>query len=111
MITNKPIVWLYGQVKTPLFSAEARVEAGVLLRKLQKGEHLRMPHNRPIPTIGARCFELRIVDKVATWRIMYKIYSDAIVIGEVFKKKDRTTPKKVIEVCKRRYRKFGEVVK
>lgn len=34
---NKPLVWLYGEVKTPPFSQEARMEAGFLLRQLQQG--------------------------------------------------------------------------
>ena len=29
--TDKPLVWLRGEVKTPPFSAEARLEAGSLL--------------------------------------------------------------------------------
>lgn len=35
---EKPLVWLHGQIKTPPFSAEARVEAGYLLGRLQQGE-------------------------------------------------------------------------
>ena len=39
MDTNdKPLAWLHGEIKTPPFSAEARLEAGGLLRALQKGE-------------------------------------------------------------------------
>src|ERR1017187_1970693 len=34
---NKPLGWLKGEVKAPPFSAEARLEAGFLLRRLQKG--------------------------------------------------------------------------
>lgn len=34
---NKPLAWLYGEVKTPPFTPEARIEAGVLLRRLQRG--------------------------------------------------------------------------
>jgi hypothetical protein len=41
--TDKPIVWLRGEVKTPPFSAAARLEAGTLLRRLQRGEKLGMP--------------------------------------------------------------------
>jgi hypothetical protein len=48
----KPLVWLHGEVKTPPFSAEARVEAGVLLRRLQDGESLGMPHS---PDAEHRC--------------------------------------------------------
>ena len=36
--TGKPLVWLKGEVKTPPFSAEARIEAGYLLRLVQRGD-------------------------------------------------------------------------
>ncbi len=41
---DKPLVWLRGEVKTPPFSFGARIEAGVLLRRLQRGENLSLPH-------------------------------------------------------------------
>ena len=53
---------LSGEVKTPPFSAAARVEAGFLLRTLQAGELLGMPQLRPMPSIGPGCHELRIPD-------------------------------------------------
>jgi hypothetical protein len=39
--TEKPLVWLHGEVKTPPFSSAARIEAGYLLRQLQMGERLK----------------------------------------------------------------------
>jgi predicted XRE-type DNA-binding protein len=33
---DKPLAWLHGEVRTPPFTAAARVEAGVLLRLLQE---------------------------------------------------------------------------
>jgi len=45
---------------------------------------------------------LRINDERMTWRIIYRIDSDAIVILEVFSKKSRTTPKAIIDVCRKR---------
>ncbi len=36
--TNKPLAWLHGEIKTPPFTTEARIKAGVLLRRLQRGE-------------------------------------------------------------------------
>jgi hypothetical protein len=54
---ERPLVWLHGEIKTPPFSFEARVETGVLLRRLQGGEKLTLPHSRPMPAIGARCHE------------------------------------------------------
>jgi phage-related protein len=104
--TDKPLVWLHGEVKTPPFSEVARVECGYLLRRLQGGESLGMPHSRPMPSIGRRCHELRVVDEDVTWRIVYRIDDDAIVIVEVFAKKTAATPRAVINVCERRLREY-----
>lgn len=105
---DKALAWLHGEVKTPPFSKEARIEAGVLLRKLQQGERLSMPHSRPMPSIGRRCHELRIDDENVTWRIVYRIDSDAIVILEVFDKKTNQTPKQVIDSCKQRIKNYDD---
>lgn len=103
---DKPLVWLHGEIKTPPFSAAARQEAGMLLRRLQRGENLGMPHSRPMPSVGAQCHELRIRDESRNWRIIYRIDYDAIVIVEVFQKTSRQTPISVIEVCQRRLRDY-----
>ena len=103
---DKPLVWMHAEVKSPPFSKEARLEAGFLLRKLQKGQKLEMPHSRPMPVIGERCHELRIIDADSTWRIIYRIDSDAIVIVDVFSKKSRNTPKSVIDRSKNRLREY-----
>ncbi|HEY6199643.1 MAG TPA: type II toxin-antitoxin system RelE/ParE family toxin [Candidatus Binatia bacterium] len=103
---DKPLIWLHREVKTPPFSQAARIEAGYLLRQLQSGAILGMPHSRPMPSIGPRCHELRINDIGAAWRIIYRIDSDAILILDVFAKKTPQTPKPVIEACKRRMREY-----
>lgn len=103
---DKPLAWLHGQVKTPPFSHEARIETGFLLRRLQQGERLRMPQSRSMPSIGSRCHELRINDPDTTWRLVYRIDPDAIVIAEVFAKKTERTPKDVIEACKKRLKEY-----
>jgi phage-related protein len=102
MADAKPLVWLGGEIKTPPLSAEARIEAGTLLRKLQNGERLSLPHSRPIAQIAKECHELRVNDQTQTWRIVYAIEPDAIVILDVFSKKTATTPQSVIAACKRR---------
>ncbi len=99
---DKPLVWLASKIKTPPFSWAARIETGLLLRRLQQGELLSLPHSRPMPTIGLRCHELRIHDLQVTWRIIYRIDPDAIVILEVFPKKTNHTPQTMIEKCQRR---------
>jgi len=103
---DKPLVWLHGEVQTPPFSKIARLEAGYLLRALQRGQKLSLPQSRPMPSIGARCHELRIVDENLNWRIVYRIEPDAIVILEVFEKKTNRTPKLVTDVCKKRIKEY-----
>lgn len=104
--SDKPLVWLHGEVKTPPLSKEARIETGVLLRRLQQGESLGMPHSRPMPSIGRRCHELRVTDKRVTWRLVYRTDEDAILILDVFSKKSKTTPQSVVDTCKRRLREY-----
>lgn len=99
---DKPLVWFSGEVKSPPFSGPARLEAGFLLRRLQKGESLALPHSRPMPGIGRRCHELRIVDERVTWRLVHRLDDDAVVILDVFAKKTRATPRAVIESCRQR---------
>jgi len=105
---DKPLAWLHGEVKTPPLSQEARIETGFLLRKLQRGERLRMPQSRPMPSIGPRCHELRINDADTTWRLIYRIDPDAIVIAEVFAKKTEKTPKDAIQACKKRLKEYDD---
>jgi phage-related protein len=106
---DKILVWLSGAVKSPPFSDEARLEAGFLLRRLQQGEKLSLPHSRPMPSVGGGGHELRVIDQDVTWRIMYYVDADAIVILDVFKKKSRATPKSVIKVCRERLRTYRRV--
>lgn len=107
-LKEKPLVWLHGEIKTPPLSSRARIETGYLLRRLQMGEKLSLPHSRPMATIGARCHELRIDEENKTWRIVYRLDPDAIVILDVFEKKTQRTPKAVIENCMRRIRLYGK---
>lgn len=84
---DKPLVWLRGEVKSPPFSKAARLEAGYLLRLLQKGESLGLPHSRPMTGIGSRCHKLRTVDENQTWRLVYRVDDDAVLILEVFSRR------------------------
>jgi phage-related protein len=108
---DKPLVWLRGEVKTPPFSTAARVEAGVLLRQLQGGEKLSMPHSRPMPSIGPRCHELRIGDAGKTWRVVYRVDAGAIVVVDVFQKAMQQTPARVLTDCARRLRLYDQLTR
>jgi phage-related protein len=107
----KPLVRLGGEIKTPPFSKVARVEAGFLLRRLQDGESLGMPHSRPMPSIGPRCHELRVRDENRIWRVVYRLDPDAIVVAGVFSKTTRATAMHDIEDCQKRLRAYDEAVK
>jgi phage-related protein len=103
---DKPLVWLRGEIKTPPFGAGARVQAGFLLRRLQRGERLAMPESRPMPGTGPACHELRLRDGKVNWRIMCHVAADAIVILEVLVKKTATTPGHVFDECRTRLAAF-----
>ena len=104
--SDRPLVWLHGAVKTPPFTAEARTEAGVLLRRLQRGDKLSLPHARPMPTLGPRCGELRIPDSDTTWRITYRLDPDAVIILAVFAKKSQATPNAILATCAARLKQY-----
>ena len=108
---DKPLVWLHGEIKTPPFSDTGRVEAGFLLRRLQQGEVLSLPHSRPMPTVGGHSHELRINDGDHVWRIMYHVEPDAVVILEVFSKKTAATPQQTLETCRKRLAAFLEAAR
>ncbi len=59
-----------------------------------------------MPTIGSRRHELRINDVGQTWRIIYRIDADAIVIAEVFAKKTPQTPNAVMDTCQKRLKEY-----
>lgn len=103
---HKEVAWIAEPFLTPPFSLAARVEAGKLLRRLQAGESLGLPHSRPMPGVGRRCHELRIQDENRIWRIVYRIDGDAIVIAAVFDKTTQKTTRQDIENCKDRLKTY-----
>ena len=109
---DKPLVWLGTEIKTPPMSRDARVDAGLLLRRLQQGIKLSMPDSRPMPTIGKKCHELRIVDHHMdkVWRVVYRIDSDAIIVVEIFAKKTQRIPRSMVNLSKLRLRRCDQLV-
>ena len=82
-----------------------------MLGLLQRGYLIGLPTSRPMPSIGAHCHELRINDESRTWRVIYRINTDAIVILEVFDKKTQATPKRVINACKARMKAYDDLMR
>ena len=64
-----------------------------------------------MPSIGQRCYELRVRDEQQNWRIVYRVDDDAIVIVEVFAKKSSATPTKTIETCRARLKAYDRLMK
>ena len=81
------------------------------MRRLQKGESVGMPHARAMTGVGRRCWELRVRDEGKHWRIMVRIDDDAVVVADVFQKKSRTTPARVIAACKGRLQRYDEIAR
>ena len=103
-MNGKPLMILRGEIRTPPMSESARRETGFFLRRLQEGELVGLPQSRPMPSIGPRRHELRINDENKTWRIIYRIDNDAIIVVDVFEKRTRKTPREIIANCQRRLR-------
>jgi phage-related protein len=61
-----------------------------------------------MPDIGARCHELRVVDEGVTWRLVYRVDPDAIVIADVFAKKTARTPVAVLGTFRRRLKEYDD---
>jgi phage-related protein len=103
---DKPLVLLRSQVSSPPLSVTGRIRIGRLLRRLQRGESLGLPESRPLPMIGPRCHELRVVDRGSSWRVVYRVDVDTIVVAEVFRKTTRKTPESAIQTCRQRFAEY-----
>ena len=107
----RPLVWLHGEIKSPPFTLEGRQEAGMLLRLLQLGERLEMPQAEPLPDVGPHCGSLRVRDAGHSWRIMFRLDADAVLILDVYSKKTRKIPDEVIQRCQQRLKQYDDAVK
>ena len=107
---HKEMVWLDEAPKTPPIPSEVRIEVGYLFRLLQAGILLSLPESRPMPDIGRNCHELRINSSSGIWRFFYFIDSDAIVSISSFCKKTPKTPKREIELCKKRLKNYMDSI-
>jgi phage-related protein len=65
----------------------------------------------PLPDVGPRCGALRVRDAEHSWRIVYRIDFDAVLVIEVYAKKTRRIPDEVIERCKERLTQYDAAVK
>jgi len=92
------------------FPDAARRDAGYQLDKVQQGEE---PDDwKSFSTVGPGTREIRIAEDGDAFRVMYVAkFGDRIHVLHCFQKKTRATPKKEIDLAKKRYaslkREFG----
>jgi phage-related protein len=64
-----------------------------------------------MPVVGARCHELRVGDAGKTWRLIYRLDADAVIIADIFQKNTRKTPARVIAACTRRLKLYDQTIR
>ena len=79
---------------------------GQRLAHLQDGESLGLPHSRPLPSVGPGVHELRVRDAGHSWRLVYRIDPDAIVIAAVFAKQSKPRQQREFDSAKRRLKTY-----
>ncbi|MBK6869385.1 MAG: type II toxin-antitoxin system RelE/ParE family toxin [Burkholderiales bacterium] len=85
------------------FPKNAMQEAGYQLDRIQRG--LDPDDAKPMTTIGAGVFELRIRDEAGAFRVVYVAkLADAVYVLHSFQKKTQQTAKSDIDLARRRYR-------
>jgi phage-related protein len=69
-----------------------------------------MPRDfKPMPIVGAGCFELRVHTK-GEWRLMFCARrAEAIYVLHAFRKKTQATSKSEIEIARRRFRQIEDL--
>lgn len=77
----RPLIWDAEHIPSP-FGASAQVEAAILLRRLQRHEHIPGFRVRPAVSLGPRCYMLRVPRGGPTdlCGVVYRDEEDAIVI-------------------------------
>lgn len=64
-----------------------------------------MPLLRPMASIGSRIHELRLKDRSGQYRVIYALrHRDAVYVLHAFKKTTMATPKRNLDVARRRLR-------
>ncbi|RDJ20225.1 type II toxin-antitoxin system RelE/ParE family toxin [Bosea caraganae] len=85
-----------------------RQEAGYQLDQVQLG---RSPRSfKPMPTVGAGAFEIRVSDEAGMFRVFYVAkLADAVYVLHCFEKKTQKTDKRDIDIGRARYVELKEV--
>ncbi len=85
------------------FPREVKKALGKAILELQYGLSIGLPLSRPMPSVAQGVHELRLKDKDGIYRVFYftKMKNEILII-HAFKKKTQKTPKKDIDLAKKR---------
>ena len=88
------------------FPKAVKHELGETLMKIQWGATIGMPLSRPMPDLAPGVCELRIRDRSGIYRAFYLVRSSAgaVIVFHAFQKKTQKTPRREMELGKRRLR-------
>jgi phage-related protein len=105
-VPAKPVVFHHRALsELRQMSAEIRRDFGRLLRHLQHGRSLGMPHSRPMSIVGLGVEELRVKDESGQYRaFVVRKTPRGILVLHIFAKKTRETPRGEIELARQRLR-------
>lgn len=101
---SKPVVFV-GNSRRDLkdFPRAAMREAGFQLGLVEQG--LDPNDFKPMPTVGAGAFEIRIWDEAGAFRVVYVAkFEEAVYVLHAFHKTSQQTEQSDIELAARRYR-------
>ena len=104
---EKPIEW-EGNSLDDLRSFPGGIinDLGYQLGKVQNG--MDPADWKPMHTVGPGAMEIRVKDASGKYRVIYVAkFEDAIHVLHCFQKKSRTTPKRDIDLAKKRYKEIG----
>ena len=85
------------------FPGDVKKTLGKLIFDVQKGARLEMPVSRPMASVALGVEELRIKDRSGIYRAFYFARVDhAVIVFHAFVKKAQKTPKREMELGKKR---------
>lgn len=103
-VPKKPVIFhprAHAEIQE--MSRMIRKRLGDLLRQLQQGHALTMPHSRPMPIVALGVEELRVKDESGHCRaFVVRKTPRGILVLHVFSKKSRETPRGAIELARQR---------
>jgi phage-related protein len=90
------------------FPKQARREIGEAILEMQGGSRLTMPLSRPMRSVGAGAYEIRVRDAAGIYRAFYVLESArGVIVFHAFEKRTQRTPPHEIELGRRRLREMS----